>query len=359
MKLQIPNFKISTIIKTALFTVIIMSILLYAPSPFVVVKPGLAVSTDTFVERTQVNSSEIGNTEQQGQFLLTAVLMEAPNIWTSLLSIFNANKTVMLKANVMQGNTIEQYSQRATTMMQGSYDYALEAAYRYLNIEYINEPTALYVNDAGALSKANNRLESGDQIVGIYEDDILVAIRSVEELESYLLDQSTLEQLNVEVNRMDKKQTIALTLKNAPANATGDAWVAGRLNVNSFNQLRHIEPVDKQYEVTMNESVIGGPSAGLVLTLTIIDKLTHGDLTQGLRIAATGTINGAGEVGAIGGIKQKVVSTSKEGAVLFIVPKGNAAEASKKGEALHSKMDIAGVESLEEAIQVITSYKAS
>ena len=65
---------------------------------------------------------------------------------------------------------------------------------------------------------------------------------------------------------------------------------------------------------------IGGPSAGLAMTLAILDDLTPGDLTGGKRVAVTGTIDPAGNVGEIGGIEQKAVAARAAHVTLFIVP---------------------------------------
>jgi PDZ domain-containing protein len=80
-------------------------------------------------------------------------------------------------------------------------------------------------------------------------------------------------------------------------------------------------------KVTTDVDGIGGPSAGLMLTLGIVDKLTPADLTGGVVIAGTGTINDAEEVGAIGGIPQKLHGAKAAGAKFFLVPAGNCTEA--------------------------------
>jgi Lon-like protease len=73
-------------------------------------------------------------------------------------------------------------------------------------------------------------------------------------------------------------------------------------------------------KVSVDTAGIGGPSAGLAMTLAILDQLTPGDLTGGKRVAVTGTIDGNGNVGEIGGIEQKGVSARAAHAQLFIVP---------------------------------------
>jgi PDZ domain-containing protein len=74
-------------------------------------------------------------------------------------------------------------------------------------------------------------------------------------------------------------------------------------------------------DVKIDTSDIGGPSAGLAMTLAIIDNLTRGNLTGGKKVAVTGTIAPDGTVGEIGGISQKAVAVRAAHATLFIVPK--------------------------------------
>ena len=93
------------------------------------------------------------------------------------------------------------------------------------------------------------------------------------------------------------------------------------------------DEVDLPFEVTIDAGNIGGPSAGLMFALGIVDLLGPDDLTGGRTIAGTGTITVDGEVGAIGGIRQKIVGATSprdedaEPAEVFLVPSGNLAEA--------------------------------
>lgn len=79
-------------------------------------------------------------------------------------------------------------------------------------------------------------------------------------------------------------------------------------------------------QVTVSVGDVGGPSAGLMFALTIYDKLTPGALTGGKRIAGTGTIDEAGDVGPIGGIRQKMVGATGVGAKFFLAPAGDCSE---------------------------------
>jgi PDZ domain-containing protein len=79
-------------------------------------------------------------------------------------------------------------------------------------------------------------------------------------------------------------------------------------------------------KVAVDTEGIGGPSAGLAITLAILDDLTPGSLTGGKRIAVTGTIDPEGNIGEIGGIEQKGVAARAARAQLFIVPQCSAAD---------------------------------
>jgi PDZ domain-containing protein len=87
------------------------------------------------------------------------------------------------------------------------------------------------------------------------------------------------------------------------------------------------ERVEFPVKVTISLGDIGGPSAGLMFALGIVDKLEPGSLTNGRFIAGTGTIDDDGDVGPIGGIQQKLIGAKRKGASVFLVPDDNCAEA--------------------------------
>ncbi|GAA2072153.1 PDZ domain-containing protein [Streptomyces albiaxialis] len=83
------------------------------------------------------------------------------------------------------------------------------------------------------------------------------------------------------------------------------------------------------FQVDIKLADVGGPSAGLMFALGIVDKLTKDDLTGGKFVAGTGTIDDAGKVGEIGGIQMKTVAARAQGAEYFLTPKGNCPTAAK------------------------------
>jgi len=99
---------------------------------------------------------------------------------------------------------------------------------------------------------------------------------------------------------------------------------------------------------------IGGPSAGLMLALGIVDKIKEDDLTGGKVIAGTGTIDAAGTVGAIGGVPQKLVAAKKAGAIYFLTPKDNCAEAVANAQ---PGLPLVRVASLDEALAALEAIR--
>lgn len=124
---------------------------------------------------------------------------------------------------------------------------------------------------------------------------------------------------------------VRLTLRRA--GATVDVTVGTAATTEKDGTVRPVigvetsEKTDYPVKVTISLGDIGGPSAGLMFALGIVDKLEPGSLTDGRFIAGTGTIDDEGEVGPIGGIQQKLIGARRKGATVFLVPADNCAEA--------------------------------
>ncbi|SDM20116.1 PDZ domain-containing protein [Allokutzneria albata] len=97
---------------------------------------------------------------------------------------------------------------------------------------------------------------------------------------------------------------------------------------------------------------IGGPSAGLVFALTIVDKLTPGDLLRGKAVAGTGEIKPDGTVGGIGGIRMKMIAAKEVGATAFLSPAENCKEAR---QTVPDGLRLVKVSTLTEAVDALTA----
>lgn len=101
------------------------------------------------------------------------------------------------------------------------------------------------------------------------------------------------------------------------------------------------------FEISLSLTGIGGPSAGLMFTLGIIDKISEHDLTHGRFIAGTGTIDPSGKVGQIGGISLKMIAAKRAGATIFLAPASNCADV--RGD-IPAGLNVVRVETLHDAI---------
>ena len=102
-------------------------------------------------------------------------------------------------------------------------------------------------------------------------------------------------------------------------------------------------------DITIDTGAVSGPSAGLAFTITILDELTSGELTGGKTVAMTGTINERGEVGLVGGVRQKAVAARRAGAALILVPLGEESEA-REGA---GDVPVVGVATLDDALDAL------
>jgi Lon-like protease len=107
---------------------------------------------------------------------------------------------------------------------------------------------------------------------------------------------------------------------------------------------------DFPVKVSVHTADIGGPSAGLAMTLGIIDKLSGGDLTGKRTVAATGTIDAQGNVGDVGGVPQKTIAVERAGATVFFVPPEEYKAALTKDT---PQLHVYAVSTLDQALRIL------
>lgn len=121
--------------------------------------------------------------------------------------------------------------------------------------------------------------------------------------------------------------------------------------------------VELPFRANIDTDAIGGPSAGLAFTLTLIDRLSPGSLTGGKRIAVTGTIQDDGTVGAIGGLRQKVAAVRQAGVKVFLVPTAQGESGldglAEARAAAGDEVEIVPVATLDEALAALAARGGS
>jgi Lon-like protease len=159
--------------------------------------------------------------------------------------------------------------------------------------------------------------------------------------------------VHVDVHRVDKNTGLP-----GKEQASGDVTLVedpgnkGRA-ILGINSLVDTTRVVLPFPVNIPTGEIGGPSAGLAFTLSVLDALTPGELTGGHKVAVTGTIDVDGNVGAIGGIRQKAVAVQHAGAQYFVIPTSQSPEEIASVQRIFGASRVFTVSTLDEALAVL------
>jgi PDZ domain-containing protein len=207
--------------------------------------------------------------------------------------------------------TQQQASEQDAADMSQSQDAAKVAALRYLG--YTLTPGADVVG-FGSGAPAKSVLKIGDVIIGIDGQPTT----SVEAVSAAIGKHQPGDTVSMSVSRNGTAMTLQVPLE-AKAGSDGKAKIGVTVS-DSFA---------KPFTIGIGLSGVGGPSAGMAFALGIIDKVGNQDLTGGHIVAGTGTIDDSGNVGAIGGVAQKMQGARSAGATTFLLPQGNCSDALK------------------------------
>jgi len=207
--------------------------------------------------------------------------------------------------------TDEEVREQDKASMTESKDSATTAALRQLGVP---GRVMVFVDKVEAKAPAAGRLQKGDQLTQVDA----TPVGDAKQLRALIGMRKPGDGVRVSFVRAGKPGQVMLTTSSTK-NKDGTARpVIGVLTS---------ERTDYPVKVDISLMDVGGPSAGLMFALGIVDKLTPGALTDGSFIAGTGTIDNDGTVGPIGGIQQKLIGARRQGAAVFLVPAGNCAEA--------------------------------
>jgi PDZ domain-containing protein len=307
------------------------------PLPYVVLKPGPTVNTlgsDNGKEVIQVTKADTSTSKGQLRLTTVGVQPSIELVW-AIRGWFSDEQAVVPRELIYPPDQSEQQvEEQNAEEFKVSQTSAETVALRELGYPVQTFVTAVTPNgpSAGVLQK----------------DDIITSVDGVA-----VTSPTKLTEL-IQAKPAGTERTIGYTRAGKPATAkivtrSDGNPAAPRIGVGVDQKQPH--PFD--VEIDLDE--IGGPSAGLMFTLGIIDKLRPADLTGGKIIAGTGTIDDEGNVGPIGGIPQKLVGAKDAGAQLFLVPAGNCTEAMRNAVPGLPMAQVATVDDALTAIQTFTT----
>ncbi|MET4061498.1 PDZ domain-containing protein [Arthrobacter sp. UYP6] len=318
----------------------------FLPAPYVVESPGPTFNTVGTVkaengEETPLIEIEGATTYPTGGELdLTTVYVAGgPDTAMSFLEAVgawvNPEDAVLPEEFVYpRGTTGEQVDEQNAAAMSSSQEAAVAAALRELDIAFTEE---LAVADLVADSPAAGVLQAGDTLVRIGNTNI----DGIETLRGELQDNGG-SPVEVTYRRDGVERTASIT----PVQGENGSYQLGIFLATSYQF---------PFDISIALNNVGGPSAGMMFALGIVDRLTPGELTGGKHFAGTGTIDSAGTVGAIGGIPQKMVGATDSGAEFFLAPADNCGEVVGN---IPEGLDVVKVATLDEARSAVEALAA-
>ena len=217
---------------------------------------------------------------------------------------------------------------------------ASEFKAEYAALGYLKYPQALTVEVVNDDGPSHDKLQPGDAIDKVNG----TPITGVDQFQELLKKTKPGQDIVVDYRRKNAPPgTTTITLGKNEDREYGYLGVAVR------------EAPWAPFEITFNLANVGGPSAGLMFALAVVDKLTTGDLADAKFIAGTGTIDSDGKVGPIGGITHKMLAAHEAGASVFLVPADNCAEARGGSD---DGLELVKVETLGQAVDSLNLLSA-
>lgn len=262
---------------------------------------------------------------------------QRPN-WTEIVGAwFDPSKAVIpVEAIYPPGVSNKQVDQQNTIDMQQSQKSAVTAAMAH---EGYTVGTAISVSAVEKSSPAAGKLDKGDTIVSINGTN-LTKNSDVDTLRA-LVTANGAKPATIVVERAAASGSRELvTEKITPIEQQG-AYLLG-----IGASVAYTFP----FQVTLKLADVGGPSAGMMFALGVIDKTTPGFLNGGKSVAGTGTITADGVVGAIGGIRQKMYGARESGASVFLAPASNCNEVTGH---IPSGLKVYAVKTLDDSVKVL------
>ena len=309
------------------------------PLPYVTYEPGLTL--DVLAE---TNGNEIIQVDghktyrDNGELRMTTVYVSQPDATVNLFELMHdwisrEDSVYPRRAVYQKDTTAEQNQQEGAVEMVSSQDAAIAVALDELGY---NVTPALEVLSVNPGAPADGKLKVRDIFLEVNgtkvssTDDVIAAVQAAPAGEP--------------VDFLVRRDGAATKVSVTPTTTDGKASIGIQFGTG----------YEFPFKVSVNiDPNIGGPSAGLMFSLGIYDTLTPGSLTDGQVIAGTGTMDGTGKVGPIGGIQQKIVGARNAGAKLFMVPSANCADAAG---AASGDMRLVKVSTMHSAVQAIEAW---
>jgi PDZ domain-containing protein len=324
--------------------------------PYYTLSPGSARATEPLIT---VEGAPTYDTDGNVDFLTVSLRRATP---VELLAAWiNPAVDVKSREELFGDQTDSENREANLQMMAGSKDSATYQALNRLGYDIPTSGTGAQVATVAEGSPACGELAPGDVVTALDGQPVTMSSELVDDIGASAPGTTVTMQVSTVdlegIDTYDAQDNACPAPEREPGGSRSVELALGArdddpskafLGVSTFTKdLTFDFPVD----VTIDSGRVGGPSAGLAFTLGLLDVMSPGSITGGLRVATTGTMGLDGRVGPIGGVHQKVVAAQREGVELMLVPTSELEEARKYADGLR----IEGVDDLDQALAVLAT----
>ncbi len=317
--------------------IVLFIIINFIPTPYYVMSPGIAEELGPIITVEDGHKTNI-----KGSFLLTAVGSQKATVWDYIyVKTFNPPgfELEILSEQLPEGIDMEKYLQMMSDLMEESKMTAEAVALRKLGYEVKVQGEGVEIIEVLEASQAYNELKNGDIIKSIDGQKVEIASEAVD----IIRNREVGDKVNIEVIRDNERRAFTIETIELPESP-------GKPSIGILIRTKNLD-YEFPIQVSYDTGNIVGPSAGGMFALEIYNQLVEEDLTDGKRIAGTGTINLEGEIGQIDGIVQKIIAAESAKAEIFIVPQENY----EKAKTVETDLKLVPVETFDDAIEFLKS----
>lgn len=266
-----------------------------------------------------------------GELVMLTVAGQDINAFEVLIAAADPTVDVLARQAVRPPDeTDEDYRRRNLQLMDQSTATAISVALS--RVDTGTQQPSVFITGYAADTPAGQVLEIGDRLIALGGE----RIEAAEDLAGVMAERAPGDEVPIEVER--DGEVVGYDVELVAQEEEPDLPMIG------------IFVRELPFWVDIDSGVVGGPSAGLMYSLAIIDVLTPGSLTNGHVVAGTGAIDLEGNVGNIGGVRQKVVAAQAAGAEYMLVPAGNHETASG---APRDDLELVPVATIDEALDFL------
>jgi Lon-like protease len=314
-----------------------LAVLLWAawlvPLPYTEFVPGSPTSIPPLIEVSGVETTEI-----EGDTALLTVLLQPTTTVTAFGALLDGARELRPNQEVVPPEVDrDEFLQQERDRFQRQFDVAAAVGAEAAGVEVEIGTVALI---AGVLpdGPADGVLRAGDVVLAIEGDEIETA----EELQTRIREQEIGDTVAIEVDRGGDRGEVEVTLG---AGIDDPETAALHVLVESA-----ADDLELPFDLALAETRIGGPSAGMMIALTVYDLLAEEDLVAGRTIHGTGSLDADGQVGPVGGVPEKMRAAAAHGADLVLVPSALLEDALA---AAPDDLDVVGVETFDDALEAL------